>query len=287
MPIMNFKGGSAKTTTSVHLAQKCALEGLKTLLIDLDPQASGTFIASGIVPDLELDSDDTIYNSLLNDFSDINRVIRKTHVDRLDLIPSNLALQDCELGLPNSNINNDEKLASPALRLQQAIKHIYENYDVILIDCAPNLGILTINAILASNSLLIPIPPNMFDYSSFVMLTGTLKNLFDGVRASTGKSKSFDIFKILLTKHSGSNEAVQVESMLRHQFGNYVLTNSMCTTVEIEKATNDICTVYEIKNHRGSKEAYKRALSHLDAVNNEIISCFKEVWNNGNGDQHE
>jgi chromosome partitioning protein len=273
--ITNFKGGCAKTTTVAHLAQRCALEGLRVLMIDLDPQGSASFVCGGLIPDLELEYEDTICNALMEDPEDIKKVIRKTHFDGLDIIPANLALQDAELGLPNSEINNVSTLGSAAYRLKNSLSLINHNYDIIIFDCGPNLGILTINAITAANSILIPIPPNMFDYASFVMLTGTLKTLFESL-----KIKQFDFFRILLSKHSGSSEAVNVENMLRKQFGGYVLSNHMCETIEIARATNDLSTVYEITKPRGSRDAFRRAVDHLDGVNNEIISHFKTIWAN-------
>lgn len=271
--ITNFKGGCAKTTTVGHLAQKCALEGLRVLMIDLDPQGSASFVCGGLIPDLELEYEDTICNALMENPEEILRVIRKTHFDGLDIIPANLALQDAELGLPNSELNNIKTLGGAAFRLKNCINLIKNNYDVIIFDCGPNLGVLTINAITAANSILIPIPPNMFDYASFVMLTGTLKTLFESL-----KIKKFDFFRILLSKHSGSNEAVNVENMLRKQFGGYVLSNHMCETIEIARATNDLSTVYEISKPRGSRDAFRRAIDHLDAVNSEIIGHFKTIW---------
>lgn len=271
--ITNFKGGCAKTTTVAHLSQKCALEGLRVLMIDLDPQGSASFVCGGLIPDLELEYEDTICTALMENPEDILKVIRKTHFDGLDIIPANLALQDAELGLPNSELNNVKTLGSAAFRLRNCINLIKDKYDVIIFDCGPNLGILTINALTAANSILIPIPPNMFDYASFVMLTGTLKTLFESLNI-----KKFDFFRIFLSKHSGSSEAGNVESMLRKQFGGYVLSNHMCETIEIARATNDLSTVYEIAKPRGSRDAFRRAVDHLDAVNNEIIGHFKKVW---------
>lgn len=273
--ITNFKGGCAKTTTVAHLAQKCSLEGLRVLMIDLDPQGSASFVCGGLIPDLELEYEDTICTALMENPEDILKVIRKTHFDGLDIIPANLALQDAELGLPNSELNNVKTLGSAAFRLRNCINLIKDRYDVIIFDCGPNLGILTINALTAANSILIPIPPNMFDYASFVMLTGTLKTLFESL-----KIKKFDFFRILLSKHSGSGEAANVENMLRKQFGGYVLSNHMCETIEIARATNDLSTVYEISKPRGSRDAFRRAIDHLDAVNIEIIGHFKSIWEN-------
>jgi chromosome partitioning protein len=242
-------------------------------MIDLDPQGSASFVCGGLIPDLELEYENTICNALMENPDNIKNVIRKTHFDGLDIIPANLALQDTELGLPNVKTNNVDTLGSAAYRLKKCLSLISHNYDVIIFDCGPNLGVLTINAITAANSLLIPVPPNMFDYASFVMLTGTLKTLFDSLRI-----KHFDFFRILLSKHSGSSEAVNVENMLRKQFGGYVLSNHMCETIEIARATNDLSTVYEITKPRGSRDAFRRAIDHLDSVNNEIINHFKTIW---------
>lgn len=272
--IANFKGGCGKTTTAIHLAQKCAIDGIRTLIVDLDPQATTTFLCGGIIPDVELEYEDTIAETLLSNTANIRKIIRPTSLDGLDIIPGNLALQDAELTLPNHDINNHEKLGSAAFRLKNSLSPLSNDYDIIIFDCGPNLGSLTINAISASNAALIPIPPNMVDYASFVMLTRTLQRLLNATNTP------FDFFRVLLTKHNGSQEALSVESMMRTIYGGYVLSQVMCETIEISKAANDVRSVYEVTKSRGSREAYRRALLHLDNVNNEIITLFKQVWTN-------
>src|ERR1700677_233972 len=89
--VSNFKGGVAKSTTVLHLAKKCALEGLKVLCIDLDPQATLT-LGFGYIPDIDLEPTDTIRNALINDASEIKYLIKKTYFDGIDIIPGNLAL---------------------------------------------------------------------------------------------------------------------------------------------------------------------------------------------------
>lgn len=273
LAVSNFKGGVGKTETAVDLSKKLAIEGLKTLLIDFDAQATATLISAGLIPDLELDYDDTITNSLLKDFNLIKKVVIPTHFDGLHIIPANLAIQDCDLMLPDDKQNNIATLDSPVLRLEKALMHIKDNYDVIVIDCGPNLGMLTLNAICACNSILVPIPPSMSDYSSFVMYTSSLKCLFEEF-----PNKKLYYLRILLTKHNGGNEALKMENMMRSQFGSYVLTNHMCETVEVLKAANDIGTIYDIGRPIGSREAYKRAIHYLDNLNMEILNNFKEIW---------
>ncbi|AWN75890.1 TPA: AAA family ATPase [Legionella pneumophila] len=271
--VSNLKGGVGKTETTVDLGKKIAIEGLKVLLLDFDAQGTATLISSGLIPDLELKYEDTITNVLISNPSNIKEVILKTHFDGLDIIPANLAIQDCDLILPNETANNQDRLGSPVIRLAESLKIIKNQYDVILIDCGPNLGLLTLNAIIACDGIIIPIPPSMNDYSSFIMYTATLRNMFKEL-----PSKKLEYLRILISKHTGSNEALQMENMMREQFGRYILTNHMCETVEVPKAANEIGTIYDISKPRGSREAYRRALQHLDDVNLEIINNFKDIW---------
>ena len=271
--VSNLKGGVGKTETSVDLGKKCAIDGLKTLLIDLDAQGTATLISSGKIPDLEISYNETITSVLLENPKDIENVIMQTNFDGLDIIPANLAIQDCDLLLANSDINKQDTLGSPVSRLKKAINFIKEQYDVILIDCSPNLGWLTLNAIVACDGIIIPIPPNMHDYSSFVAFSGSLRNMFNELPA-----KSLTYLRFLLSKHPGNNEALQMENLMREQFGRYILSNHMCETVEVAKAANEMGTIYDISKPRGSREAFKRAIRHLDDVNNEIIGNFKDIW---------
>ena len=271
--VSNLKGGVGKTETTVDLGKKIAIEGLKVLLLDFDAQGTATLISSGLIPDLELRYEDTITNVLISNPNNIKNVILKTHFDGFDIIPANLAIQDCDLILPNEKENNHERLGSPFIRLTESLKIIKNQYDVILIDCGPNLGLLTLNAIIACDGIIIPIPPSMSDYSSFIMYTATLRNMFKEL-----PSKKLEYLRILISKHSGSNEALQMENMMREQFGRYILTNHMCETVEVAKAANEIGTIYDVSKPRGSREAYRRALQHLDDVNLEIINNFKDIW---------
>lgn len=273
--VSNLKGGVGKTETAVDLGKKIAIEGMRALLLDFDAQGTATLISSGLIPDLEIGYEETITNCLLSDPNCIKDVILKTHFDGFDIIPANLAIQDCDLILPNEKENNQEKLGSPFIRLSESLKIIKNQYDVILIDCGPNLGLLTLNAIIACDGMIIPIPPSMNDYSSFIMYTATLRNMFKEL-----STKKLEYLRILLSKHNNNNEALQMENMMREQFGRYILSNHMCETVEVSKAANEIGTIYDVSRPRGSREAYRRALHHLDDVNMEIINNFKHIWAN-------
>lgn len=271
MAISNFKGGVAKSTTTLHLAQKCALEGLKVLCLDLDPQATLT-LGFGFIPDIHLDANDTIGAALSEEPSKIKGLVKKTYFDGISIIPGNLALSDTELilSVPEKQRSLIDTLGMPHQRLQVALQHIKDDYDLIIIDCGPNLGILTINAVTAANAFLVPIPPLMSDFGSYVTFTGTLAALFYDI------NKEFDFFRILLTKHSGSNESIGIETLMRERFGRYMLANHIVNSVEIEKAAGRFCSVYELP--KNSSDSYKRALKSLNAVFKELIDAFQAIW---------
>ncbi|MDE3399820.1 MAG: AAA family ATPase, partial [Coxiella burnetii] len=94
--ISNLKGGVGKTETAVDLGKKIAIEGLRSLLLDFDAQGTATLISSGLIPDLELRYEDTITNTLISDPNNIKNIVLKTHFDGFDIIPANLAIQDCD-----------------------------------------------------------------------------------------------------------------------------------------------------------------------------------------------
>lgn len=271
--VTNFKGGAAKTTTAVHLAQKCALEGYRVLAVDLDPQATFTLLF-GLIPDLDIESEQTISDVLVSNPDSMNSVIRPTYFTGIDLVPSNLALQDCEFQLSNPKIVGEPSVSLPVRRLDQAIRSVEDQYDVIVMDCGPNLGMLTLNAVYAASGLLIPMPPAMADFGSAVMFFSTMADLLEDRRFG----KPMDFLKILITRHSGSNDAKQTEAMIRLAFQPYVLDETMVQTVEIERAANDFGSVYDIEVPRGSESAYLRATRAMDAANNSILEVFRQVW---------
>lgn len=268
---INFKGGVGKSMTTLLLLQYLAINGLKVLGIDLDPQATLT-TWFGFIPDIDLNEDDTLATTLLEDANDIKRVIRKTYFTGIDIIPGNLELQNAELLLPALSDEKISQLGSPLKRLQTALDKIKNDYDVIIIDCPPNTGALTMNAVSAINSVLITLPPSMPDFASFIRLTKTLQRVFKAV-----KPDQLDFFRILLTKHKGNAAANKLDQLMRKLYGEYILVNHMVDSAEIDNTANALLSLYE-KPYATNSSTYRRALEACDKVNLEIFQAFKEIW---------
>lgn len=270
--VSNFKGGVGKTTTTIHEAHYMAtVKGMKVLVIDLDPQASCTFSLGPFIPDLELTQDDTVYPVMMEDPD--HNAIRQTYMPNVHIVPANLSIQDLDLSLPNPDINNSKEMGSPIRRLEQFTERLRDYYDLILIDCPPNMGATTANALVACNAMLIPVPPASYDLASFVMFSNTIGNIF------TGLNKSLDYARILITKHPGTQTARKVETDIRALYGDYVLSNHVVQTTEVEKACDQMTSIYDLERPLTNRETYNRALSSFNSVYEEVFDDYMRVWN--------
>ena len=160
--IANQKGGVGKTTTSVNLSACLAHVGKKVLLIDTDPQGNAT---SGVGVN-KGDVQKCIYDILIDDV-DFHEVILTTKVENLDIIPATISLAGAEIELVST--------ISREVRMKHAIQGVKEQYDYIIIDCPPSLGLLTINALTASDSILIPVQCEYYALEGLSQLLSTIR----------------------------------------------------------------------------------------------------------------
>lgn len=217
--IVNQKGGVGKTTTAVNLATACAvLHHIKVLVIDLDPQGNtSTFFGFS-----QKDRDKTIYDVLIGSYS-LKNSINKTFVDNLSLVTSNLDLSAAELEM--GAIDNREFI------LKKKIDLIKGEFDLILIDCPPSLGLLTINALSASDSLVIPMQCEFFSLEGLSHLINTIDLIQENL------NENLSISGILLTMYDKRNKLTeQVESDVRSFLGDKVYKTNIPRNVKISEA---------------------------------------------------
>ncbi len=216
--IANQKGGVGKTTTSVNLAASLGVLEKKVLLIDADPQANAT---SGLGIDVEKVEFGTY--QLLEHSIKAEEAIIKTSSPNLDIIPSHIDLVAIEIEL----VDQDER----EYMLKKAITHLKERYDYILIDCAPSLGLLTLNALTAADSVLIPIQCEYFALEGLGKLLNTIKSV------QKIHNKNLDIEGLLLTMYDSrlrlSNQVV--EEVQKH-FNEMVFTTIIQRNVRLSEA---------------------------------------------------
>ncbi|MEP3629447.1 MAG: plasmid partitioning protein RepA [Hyphomicrobiales bacterium] len=280
LAITNFKGGSGKTTTAAHLAQYLALQGYRTLAVDLDPQASLSTLF-GYHPEVDLVGNDTIYGAIRYDAErrPLSEVVRPTYVDGLDLVPGNLELQEFEHTTP-------QYLAAGKLppsemffaRVQTALASVSDQYDVIVLDCPPQLGYLTLGALCAATSVLVTVHPQMLDVASMSQFLFMTSDLLAVVREAGG-TLNFDFLRYLVTRYEPQDgPQTQIAGFLRTQFGERVLTAPMVKSTAISDAGLTKQTLYEVGRENFTRATYDRAMEALTAVNSEVEALMKTAW---------
>ncbi|MUZ74775.1 plasmid partitioning protein RepA [Agrobacterium vitis] len=276
--VVNFKGGSGKTTTTAHLAQYLALTGHRVLAIDLDPQASLTAL-HGMQP--ELDKNPSLFEALRYDDErrSIKEVIQPTNFPGLDIIPANLELQEYEYETPlaASNKNSPEGRLF-FTRISQALKEVDDRYDVVVIDCPPQLGYLTLTALTASTSVLITVHPQMLDIMSMSQFLLMLGGILQSIKGAGAKVR-LNWFRYLVTRYEPTDgPQAQMVGFMQAMFNKRMLNNQMVKSTAISDAGITKQTLYEVERSQFTRSTYDRAIEALNAVNGEITSLVHKAW---------
>ena len=200
LAIANQKGGVGKSTTAINLGAYLAMEGKRVLVIDLDPQSNATS-GLGIAPSM---TSQQIYDVLINEVP-LEEIIIHTSTEGLDLAPSSLRLAGAEVELV--------AVLSRESRLRKSLETVVDKYDIILVDCPPSLGLLTVNALAAADEVLIPIQCEYYALEGLVLLLRTIEKI------KVYLNPDLRIGGILLTMHDArTNISKQVMEEVRKQY---------------------------------------------------------------------
>ncbi len=274
--VVNYKGGSGKTTSSAHLAQRLALKGYRVLAIDLDPQASLSAL-HGIQPEIDLETSGTIYDVVRYDNAvPIREVIRPTYIRGLDLIPGNLELMEFEHATPAAILSGGAR--SFFTRVRDALNDVDDDYDVVIVDCPPQLGFLTMSSLSASTGVLVTVHPQMLDLMSMSQFLRMTSDLL-GVIREAGANLSYDWLRFLPTRYKvGDAPQTEVIAFIRGLFGRSVLVNHMVESTAISDAGLTKQTLYEVDRKDFTRTTFDRAIESMNAVNDEIAMLIQKTW---------
>lgn len=279
LAIAAHKGGAFKTSTSVHMAQWAALQGLRVLLIDAtDPQATAS-LYHGYVPDLHIHADDTLLPFYLGERDNAEYAIKPTCWPNLDIIPSCLAIHRIESEI--EVLEKAGKLPVPShLLLRAAIESVWDSYDLIVIDSAPNLGIGTINVVCAADVIVVPTPAELYDYVSSLQFFTMLRDLIANVDLGGFEP---DV-RVLVTKYSSAvgNQSAWMDEQIRNAWGGMVLKEVVRLTDEVGKGQVRMRTVFEqAANQRSTPTAWRNAVAIWEPVCKEIYErLIRTRWEN-------
>jgi len=276
--VVNFKGGSGKTTTAAHLAQKLALDGFRVLAIDLDPQASLSAL-HGYQPEFDLPDGGTLYDAIrYDDPLPLRQVIRPTYFTGLDLIPGNLELMEFEHDTPRMLAQGGRSGNLFFTRIADALGTVEADYDLVVIDCPPQLGFLTMSALSAATAVLVTVHPQMLDVMSMCQFLQMTSNLMTVV-ADAGGRFSHDWLRYLITRYEpGDGPQNQMVSFMRSLFGDHVLNHTVLKSTAISDAGLTKQTLYEVDRADFTRATYERAMESLNAVNGEIRNLILRAW---------
>ncbi len=246
--IANQKGGVGKTTTAVNLSACIAQKGKKVLLIDIDPQGNAT---SGL--GVKADEEKSIYNVLVEDL-DIKDTVKATMIKKLEVCPANINLAGAEIELVS--------MVSRETRLKDAIDEIREKYDYIFIDCPPSLGLITLNAFTASDSVLVPIQCEYYALEGLGQLVNTIKLVQKHL------NKELAIEGVVLTMFdSRTNLSTQVADEVEKYFGNKVFQTVIPRNIRLSEAPSHGLPISVYDPDSKGAETYKKLAKELIKIN--------------------
>jgi chromosome partitioning protein len=241
--VINQKGGVAKTTTSLNVAASWAKMEKKVLLIDLDPQSSAT---KAIFGDREFES--TVYDVIMGRLPAEETIVSSSDFG-IDVMPAEIMLSGIDIQLA-AHYGREQIL-------RRKIEPIVRRYDSILIDCSPSLGLMTVNALLASNDIIIPISPDYFSMKGIDLILATLQNIRTGLGFKVG------IRGVVITRYRDRVVAKEVIRQLREKYDLHVYSNYIPDNIAVEEAHHRHRPVLKHAPNSPASKAYMQLSKEL------------------------
>jgi chromosome partitioning protein len=246
--MVNQKGGVGKTTSTINLGAALAEAGRRVLLVDFDPQGA---LSAGLGTNPH-ELDITVYNVLMDRKVDIRDAILKTEIQNIDILPANIDLSAAEVQLVNE-VAREQVLAS-------ALRKVEDDYDVVLIDCQPSLGLLTVNALTAAHGVIIPLICDFFALRAVALLVETIDKVTDRL------NPRLQVDGVLATMYDARTlHGREVLARLVEAFGDKVFETVIKRTIKFADASVAAEPITSFaSNHQGA-DSYRRLAKELIA----------------------
>jgi chromosome partitioning protein len=277
--VANFKGGVSKTTTAMTLAQGLSLRGHKVLAIDLDPQGSLTTLF-GILPQTEVAEDMTALPLLRGERHVIDHAIRQTYWDGIDLVPAAPTLFAAEFAIPS-------QLGQPTGTnfwsvLSRGLIEARKSYDVIVIDTPPALSYLTINALMAADGIVVPVPPTALDFSSLVHFWQLFSDFSNSADIARDGGKTYAFVQVLLSRVDQSDVAAPaVRQWIEAAYGDFLMSAEVPKSTVASAMAASFGTAYDIEAYEGSAATYRRIIEAYNKVIDRVEMALVVAWQRG------
>lgn len=281
LAIQNFKGGVGKSTLAVNLAQFLAIQGYRVCLVDCDSQATTTSMF-GYRPDLDLDGEeDTLYGYLHNGLSAVPpSMIKDTHFDGLKLLPANLDLYQAEYELAAQVARAGEHGHGRLVfnRIGDAMASLADDFDVIVMDPPPALGMISLGVLAAANAMIVPVPPTIVDFSSTASFIGMALDSMK-ILARYRARPVFNFVRLVASRTSETKSMQRtVLKLMQELFGRNMFNSSIKDSAEIDNASSRFKTVFELDKPISKKDVHDRCVASLTAVCSEIELEIRKTW---------
>ena len=219
LAMCNQKGGVGKTTSSINIAGALCLYGRRVLIVDFDPQGAAT-VGLGINAN---SVDNTIYTAMFDTSLDVHEVVRHTRFDGLDIIPANIDLSAAEIQLV-TEVGREQALAA-------TIRPLRQEYDAIIIDCQPSLGLLTVNALTAADGVIIPVAAEFFALRGVALLMQSIEKVRSRI------NPDLQIYGVLVTMYTKTLHSDEVLQRIYEAFKGKVLHSIISRSIKLPDAT--------------------------------------------------